>query len=90
MFTRLASASTERSLLKLSAIQRSSSIKTSDLAAACEASNALYCDCPPARLRYTTRMRAMFIAQRRPASSSISASARSIPLVTPADVHKIQ
>ena len=53
---------------------------------ACAARWLLNCDCPPGRLRNTTSRRATASATAWPRSSSTSASARSMPAVTPAEV----
>ena len=57
--------------------------------ASCAPSCALNCDCPPGRCTNSTSWRAVISATSRPRSSSTSASARSIPAVTPADVHTL-
>ena len=48
---------------------------------------ALNCAWPPGRLTNSTSQRAVVSAVSRPRSSSTSASARSIPAVTPAEVY---
>jgi hypothetical protein len=53
---------------------------------ACSESEALNCDWLPGRRRKTTRARATSSASSGPQSSSTSASDKSIPAVTPAEV----
>ena len=55
--------------------------------AAGRTSVALNCACPPGRRTNITSARAIFSASSRSWSCSTSASARSIPAVTPAEVH---
>ena len=55
----------------------------------CNPSCALNCACPPGRCTNITSWRAARSATSRPRSSSTSASARSMPAVTPAEVHTL-
>jgi hypothetical protein len=61
--------------------------RTGSVAGCADHSGTLNCDWPPGRRRNITSSRATACAASRPWSSSTSASARSIPAVTPADVH---
>lgn len=82
---RAARASTLRSAPGCSVIQCCTS-RSGSRRAVCAASCALNCAWFPGRRRKTTRCRAMDRASSRPWSSSTSASARSMPAVTPAEV----
>src|SRR5262245_50227189 len=85
MAARRASDATERSAAGCSPIHAWRS-RIGSWSAVCAISCALYCDWPPGLLRNMTSSRATARATARPKSCSTSASARSIPAVTPADV----
>ncbi|MNN38892.1 hypothetical protein D3C81_1529090 [compost metagenome] len=70
---------------RFSVSHRCSSSKA-ELSWVCNCNKVLYCACPPGRLRYTTSSRAACMLMSRPQSASTSASARSMPAVTPAEV----
>ena len=85
MNARSASAGTERSAVRLSAIQAWRS-RSGSRSAGCHDGRALNCAWSPGRRRKSTSQRAASRATAAPRSSSTSASARSIPAVTPAEV----
>ena len=74
-----------RSASRLSVIHACSS-RSGARAAACACSPALNCAWPPGRRTKSTSLRATSSARAGPRSSSTSASARSMPAVTPAEV----
>ena len=88
MHARSASASTEQSPPGL-ARTHSWTSRSGRRSAVCAASAALNCDWPPGRLANSTSQRATSSAASAPRSSSTRASARSIPAVTPAEVHTL-
>ncbi len=62
-------------------------VRTGSVAGCRDHSATLNCDWPPGRRRKSTSCRATACATCRPRSSSTRASARSMPAVTPAEVH---
>ncbi len=70
----------------LSAIQLCRASNLPSLSRACRSNSALNCDWPPERTMGVTRERAMAMAAALPRSSSMIASAMSMPAVMPAEV----